>query len=205
MADLDNFFAKKDKKKKKGFSKANADIIIKNIEESERRSEQKAAAEEKAGGLATSEATKAALNNDHDGNKAEKAAASSASTGTGTSSSSNPSVSGNEPVLATTDAARQAHKMFGLSDDGTVKGRISERALTEIERERLIPFCYVATAFWSARQSLRTASTSCVPFPIYGTILLHTVLNFGFAMQQHLSRYLHMGDDDIVHRHFPQL
>ena len=139
MADLDNFFAKKDKKKKKGFSKANADIIIKNIEESERRSEQKAAAEEKAGGLATSEATKAALNNDHDGNKAEKAAASSASTGTGTSSSSNPSVSGNEPVLATTDAARQAHKMFGLSDDGTVKGAdFRERESFNRNRERTL-------------------------------------------------------------------
>jgi len=61
MADLDDFFAKKDKKKrggKKGFSKANADILAKNMEENERR-EQKA--EEKASPLATTEAAKAAL------------------------------------------------------------------------------------------------------------------------------------------------
>jgi len=36
MADLDDFFAKKDKKKKgtKKFSKANTDVIAKNLEES---------------------------------------------------------------------------------------------------------------------------------------------------------------------------
>jgi len=39
MGDLDNFFAKKDKKKKgtKGYSKANTEIIAKNLEEVERR------------------------------------------------------------------------------------------------------------------------------------------------------------------------
>lgn len=39
MGDLDTFFAKKDKKKKgsKGYSKANTDIIAKNLEESERK------------------------------------------------------------------------------------------------------------------------------------------------------------------------
>ena len=59
MADLDDFFAKKDKKKKskKGFSKANTDILAKNLEENERR---EAKAEEKvAAVLATTEANKA--------------------------------------------------------------------------------------------------------------------------------------------------
>lgn len=37
MAGLDDFFAKKDKKKKKGFSKANTDVIAKNLAENERR------------------------------------------------------------------------------------------------------------------------------------------------------------------------
>ena len=47
MADLDDFFAKKDKKKKtkKGFSKANTDILAKNLEENERKEQR---AEEKA-------------------------------------------------------------------------------------------------------------------------------------------------------------
>lgn len=59
MADLDNFFAKKDKKKKGktgGFSKANN--LAKNLEETERK---EAKAEEKASPLATSEATKLAF------------------------------------------------------------------------------------------------------------------------------------------------
>lgn len=59
MANLDDFFAAKDKKKKskKGFSKANTDVLAKNLEESARK-EQKA--EEKATtlSLATSEVTK---------------------------------------------------------------------------------------------------------------------------------------------------
>ncbi len=61
MADLDNFFAKKDKKKgtkKKGFSKANTDVLAKNLEEKELRDLK---AEEKATPLATSEATKLAF------------------------------------------------------------------------------------------------------------------------------------------------
>ena len=47
MADLDDFFAKKDKKKKtkKGFSKANTDQLKKNLEENDRKEQQ---AEEKA-------------------------------------------------------------------------------------------------------------------------------------------------------------
>ena len=47
MADLDDFFAKKDKKKKtkKGFSKANTDVLAKNLEISEKKEQQ---AEEKA-------------------------------------------------------------------------------------------------------------------------------------------------------------
>ena len=61
MADLDDFFAKKDRKKKNkaGFSKANTDVLAKNLEENERR---EAKAEEKAAPLlATSEAAKAAF------------------------------------------------------------------------------------------------------------------------------------------------
>lgn len=61
MADLDDFFAKKDKKKrggKKGFSKANTDVLAKNLEEKELRDLK---AEEKASPLATSEATKLAF------------------------------------------------------------------------------------------------------------------------------------------------
>ena len=68
MADLDNFFAKKDKLKKKGtkgfkFSKANTDILAKNLEENDRKEEN---AEKKAAPLlATSEANRAgALLND---------------------------------------------------------------------------------------------------------------------------------------------
>ena len=49
MADLDDFFAKKDKKKKtkgaKGFSIANTKVLAKNLEENERKEQQ---AEEKA-------------------------------------------------------------------------------------------------------------------------------------------------------------
>ena len=43
MGDLDDFFAKKDKKKKgtKGFSKANTDILAKNLEEMERKEQSK--------------------------------------------------------------------------------------------------------------------------------------------------------------------
>ena len=43
MGDLDDFFAKKDKKKRgtKGFSKANTDILAKNLEEMERREQSK--------------------------------------------------------------------------------------------------------------------------------------------------------------------
>jgi len=59
MSDLDNFFAKKDKKKKskKGFSKANTDVLAKNLEEQDRK---EAKADEKtAVPLATSEANRA--------------------------------------------------------------------------------------------------------------------------------------------------
>jgi len=59
MSDLDNFFAKKDKKKKtkKGFSKANTDILAKNLEEQDRK---EAKADEKtAVPLATSEVNRA--------------------------------------------------------------------------------------------------------------------------------------------------
>ena len=47
MADLDDFFAKKDKKKKakKGFSKANTEVLAKNLEENDKKEQQ---AEEKA-------------------------------------------------------------------------------------------------------------------------------------------------------------
>merc|ERR1712012_267398 len=47
IADLDDFFAKKDKKKKtkKGFSKANTEVLAKNLEENDRKEQQ---AEEKA-------------------------------------------------------------------------------------------------------------------------------------------------------------
>lgn len=47
MADLDDFFAKKDKKKKtkKGFSKANTEVLAKNLEENDRKEQQ---AEDKA-------------------------------------------------------------------------------------------------------------------------------------------------------------
>ena len=43
MGDLDDFFAKKDKKKKgtKGFSKANTEILAKNLEEMERKEQTK--------------------------------------------------------------------------------------------------------------------------------------------------------------------
>ena len=42
MADLDDFFAKKDKKKKtkKGFSKANTDVLAKNLEINEKKEQQ---------------------------------------------------------------------------------------------------------------------------------------------------------------------
>lgn len=52
MADLDDFFAKKDKKKKtkKGFSKANTEILAKNLEENDRKEQQ---AEEKANDMAS--------------------------------------------------------------------------------------------------------------------------------------------------------
>jgi len=59
MSDLDSFFAKKDKKKKskKGFSKANTDVLAKNLEEQDRK---EAKADEKtAVPLATSEANRA--------------------------------------------------------------------------------------------------------------------------------------------------
>ena len=70
MADLDDFFAKKDKKKKakKGpkYSNANTDVLAKNLLESARKEEN---AEKKAAApLATSEANKAgAINNDRPG------------------------------------------------------------------------------------------------------------------------------------------
>lgn len=52
MADLDDFFAKKDKKKKtkKGFSKANTEVLAKNLEENDRKEQQ---AEEKANDMAS--------------------------------------------------------------------------------------------------------------------------------------------------------
>ena len=56
MSDLDSFFAKKDKKKKtkKGFSKANTDILAKNLEENDRK-EAKAEEKANAAAMATSE------------------------------------------------------------------------------------------------------------------------------------------------------
>ena len=67
MADLDDFFAKKDKKKKvkKGpkYSKANTDVLAKNLMENERK--ENSAEKKAAAPLATSEANKAgAINND---------------------------------------------------------------------------------------------------------------------------------------------
>jgi len=59
MSDLDSFFKKKDQKKKskKGFAKANTDILAKNLEEQDRK---EAKADERAAvPLATSEANKA--------------------------------------------------------------------------------------------------------------------------------------------------
>jgi len=63
MADLDDFFAKKDKKKKgsKGFHKGNIDVLKDNIEESERKNEKKNMEESKAAQLATSEAARASM------------------------------------------------------------------------------------------------------------------------------------------------
>ena len=135
MADLDDFFAKKDKKKKSksGFHKANTDILSKKLEESERKSEQKAIDDSKAAQLATSEAAKtlqagndaAAAGTDKDGAGGAGGAPGAAVSGLradggayfGTSSTSGSS----EIVLATTDAARKANMMIGLGDDGTVK------------------------------------------------------------------------------------
>ena len=70
MADLDDFFAKKDKKKKakKGpkYSKANTDVLAKNLLENERKEE--SADKKAAAPLATSEANKAgAMDNDQIG------------------------------------------------------------------------------------------------------------------------------------------
>jgi len=121
MADLDDFFAKKDKKKKKsGFSKANTDIISKNLEESERKSEQKAIDDSKAAQLATSEAARASMaaedaknaaSNAKDGApEAPKAVSGSGGGYHGTAM---------DVTLATTDAARRANLMMGLGDDGT--------------------------------------------------------------------------------------
>ena len=54
MADLDDFFAKKDKKKKtKKFSKANVDELAKNLEETDKKEQRQA----DTGTLATSQAT----------------------------------------------------------------------------------------------------------------------------------------------------
>ena len=72
MSNLDDFFAKKDKKKKKGkFNKANTDILAKTLEENDRK---EAEMEEKSQGvLATSEAAKAAVvtaqNREHEGDE----------------------------------------------------------------------------------------------------------------------------------------
>ena len=67
MADLDDFFAKKDKKKKgkKGskYAKANTEVLAQNLIENERKEE---TAEKKAAvPLATSEANKAGAVNDN--------------------------------------------------------------------------------------------------------------------------------------------
>ena len=66
MADLDDFFAKKDKKKKgkKGakFAKANTDVLAQNLIENEKKEEE---SEKKASVLlATSEANRAGAAND---------------------------------------------------------------------------------------------------------------------------------------------
>ena len=140
MADLDDFFAKKDKKKKgkSGFSKANTDIISKNLEESERKSEQKAIDDSKAAQLATSEAARASMAGEDPARDREAAATpggggeggggvkGSAVSGVGMSKSNYSSYghSGGEIVLATTDAARKANMMIGLGDDGTVTKEI---------------------------------------------------------------------------------
>jgi len=66
MADLDDFFAKKDKKKKtKKFSKANVDELAKNLEETDKKEQRQA---DKFEPLATS----AALNNEEKNQEKEK-------------------------------------------------------------------------------------------------------------------------------------
>ena len=130
MADLDDFFAKKDKKKKKsGFSKANTDIISKNLEESERKSEQKAIDDSKAAQLATSEAARASLAGEEKADQREatttqpqgSGAVSGSVYGGGSGMMSNYGCYGSSEIaLATTDAARKANLMMGLGDDGTV-------------------------------------------------------------------------------------
>jgi hypothetical protein len=187
MADLDNFFAKKDKAKKKkgqvgstGFSKANTDVIMKGIEENERRSEQKEKQEEKT--FATSVAVKS--QNAEDKATAEKAAekdkddkdvaaggagagagagaGTAAATQTGAASgaggghgvsairaatstptggyfgtTASASRASSEVVLATTDAARQAKKVFGISDDGTVKRKKKQKSNQRAQLNRV--------------------------------------------------------------------
>lgn len=78
MADnLDDFFKKKDRKKKNkgaGFAKANTDVVAKKLEESDIRKTESKAGDD--GPLATSEAAKAALE--------DTAAAVASKAGTGT-------------------------------------------------------------------------------------------------------------------------
>ena len=62
MANLDDFFAKKDKKKgKKTFSKANTDVLAKNLEEADLKEKKAESVKASSGALATSEATKLAF------------------------------------------------------------------------------------------------------------------------------------------------
>eukprot|EP00095_Tigriopus_kingsejongensis_P011440 maker-scaffold222_size251774-snap-gene-1.19 protein:Tk11440 transcript:maker-scaffold222_size251774-snap-gene-1.19-mRNA-1 annotation:"cdv3 homolog a" len=61
MANVDDFFAKKDKKKKRGFNKANTDVLAKNLEEQDQRVLKAESDKTFRGSLATSEATKLAF------------------------------------------------------------------------------------------------------------------------------------------------
>ena len=144
MADLDDFFAKKDKKKKgkSGFSKANTDVLKTNLEENERKSEQKNLEDSKAAQLKTSEAARASMAGEDPAKAKDKEAAAtpggggeggggakgSAVSGVGSAGGMKSNYSsygsGGEIVLATTDAARKANMMIGLGDDGTVTKEI---------------------------------------------------------------------------------
>ncbi len=129
MADLDDFFAKKDKKKKRagGFSKANTEVLAKNLEENERR-EQKA--EEKASPLATTEATKLAFEDNPVSGVSTNASNSNQSNGSGVVnkvSSSSPDggqgeggTGGASSGDGSISVASSNNKYFGIINDETV-------------------------------------------------------------------------------------